>query len=213
MADKKVYWDSCVWIGLINEEPGKFDICSHYLESAKKGEIEIWSSTVTLAEVFKKKCGIVTIAIDPAKDEDFERYLEQDFVVDVQVDRDVGIHARRLLRKHPELKKPMDAVHLASALLNNVDEFHTFDDENLLPLNGKVLRRDGKPLHILKPSIPIGTQIPLAMETTQEKTNDSSQPAQSDIASTTTAGSDGGGRVEANAQHSANSAQAEGGKA
>ena len=205
-----------MWIGIINDEAGKADICSHHLELAKKGEIQIWSSTITLAEVFKKKCGTVTVAIDPARDEDFEKYLEQDFVVDVQVDREIGILARRLLRKHSELKKPMDAVHLASAMLNNVDEFHTFDEDNLLPLNGKVNRRDGKPLHILKPTIPAGTQIPLAVSVKQEKPSENTAtpagPAQSAGA---LARDDGGRTAAAHAEHAPKPAQAakEGGKA
>jgi len=55
-SKKKVYWDSCAWLGLINEEPDKIDSCRHVIDLARNGDIEIWTSTYTLAEVFKRKC-------------------------------------------------------------------------------------------------------------------------------------------------------------
>ena len=92
----------------------------------------------------------------------FEQFLEQDFVVEVQVDHQVAITARRLLRAHPGLKKPPDGIHLATAMLFNLDEMHTFDGENLLSLDGKVMRLDGRPSTIRKPPEP--PQITLQLE-------------------------------------------------
>ena len=62
----------------------------------------------------------------PPQDEIFEDYILQDFVTRVQVDYDVGVLARRLLRAYPVIQKPQDGIHLATALLNNLDELHTF---------------------------------------------------------------------------------------
>jgi predicted nucleic acid-binding protein len=163
---KKIYWDSCVWIGLINEDEDKIDRCRYVLEQAQKGEMQVWTSSLTLAEVFKKKCDGKVLAIEEAHDADFEKYIEQEFLVEVQLDHDVGVMARRLLRSHQELKKPADAIHLASAALNNVDELHTFDGDNLLGLNGKVQRRDGKMLVICHP--PERVQAVLALEQSQQ---------------------------------------------
>ena len=61
------------------------------------------------------------------------------------------ILARRLLREHIPLKKPPDAIHLATAVINNLDEFHTFDGVNLTPLSGLVNRADGVGLVICFP--------------------------------------------------------------
>ena len=55
--------------------------------------------------------------------------------------------------------KPPDASHLASAIIANVDEMHTFDDD-LLELDGKVQRIDGTDLKICKPSMG-GPALPL----------------------------------------------------
>ena len=90
----------------------------------------------------------------PPQDQVFEDYILQEFVERVQVDYDVGVLARRLLRKYPEISKPQDGIHLATALLNNVDELHTYDRENLIGLSDKIDRRDGKKLKIGPPPEP-----------------------------------------------------------
>jgi hypothetical protein len=46
--------------------------------------------------------------------------------------------------------KPPDAAHLATALISNVDEMHTFDTK-LLSLDGKLDKADGTKLKICKP--------------------------------------------------------------
>lgn len=156
MADpKKVYWDSNVWLGYINDEADKAERCRYVLNEARLGNYEIWTSALTLAEVFKAASEKgQPFPLPTNGDIEFERFVQQRFVVIVQVDVDIGIDARRLLRKYQVLKKPPDGVHLASALANNVDEMHTFDDENLTPLSGKVTRADGSPLTICFPPRP-----------------------------------------------------------
>jgi hypothetical protein len=57
-----------------------------------------------------------------------------------------------MLASHPGLKPP-DAIHLGTACVANVDEFHTFDDR-LLALDGMIDRSDGTRLIIKKPSVP-----------------------------------------------------------
>ncbi len=155
---KNVYWDTCAWLGLINEEAGKVDRCRYVMAEARARNIQVWTSTFTLAEVFKKNCGAGPDGIPVAADADFENYIQQEFLTLVQVDFDIGVLARHLLRTHPELKKPADAIHLACAALNNVDELHTFDGKNLIPLSGKVKREDGVSLIIcLPPEDLVGT--------------------------------------------------------
>lgn len=148
----KVYWDSCVWLGLINEESDKVTHCKNQIEKARKGEVEIWTSSLTRAEVFKVKLPHgITRQLMEEKDKAFEDFLDQDFVVEVALDAEIGGVARKLMRQYcPPLRKPNDAVHLASAITQNLDEFHTFDLDDLLPLDGKIQRSDGKFLKICK---------------------------------------------------------------
>lgn len=158
MAEKlKVYWDACVWFAIVKQESARFRLANHVLELARRGEVEIWTSSLTLAEVFKKQCGAPGaphVGLLESEDQTFEEFLMQDFVVEVQLDHAIGITARRLLRKHPALKKPADALHLATAVHWNLDEVHTFDGTNLLPLAGLVNRRDGQLLKICAPPEP-----------------------------------------------------------
>jgi predicted nucleic acid-binding protein len=151
---KKVYWDTCVWLSLINEESGRVERCRHILNEARNGNVEIWTSAFTLAEVFKTSSEGKHISLPESKDHEFENYIQQDFFQLVQVDFDIGVLARRLLREHVPLKKPPDAIHLATAVINNLDEFHTFDDVNLTPLSGLVNRADGVGLLICFPQEP-----------------------------------------------------------
>jgi hypothetical protein len=96
-------------------------------------------------------CGNEQKGLLQRQDQEFEDYFLQPFVQRVQVDFDVGILARRLLRTYPAIGKPQDGIHLATALLNNIDELHTFDRENLLGLTEKIDRMDGKKLRICNP--------------------------------------------------------------
>ena len=148
----KVYWDSCVWLALILGEAGRVDRCESLIELAKKGDVQIWTSSLTLAEVYKLRVGADARQLPADRDHIFEQFLEQDYIVEVQVDHDVGVRARDLLRQFsPPLKKCNDAVHLATAVLNDLDELHSFDAGNLLALNERVDRRDGKRLIIREP--------------------------------------------------------------
>lgn len=155
-APKKVYWDSCCWIAFIGAEVGRWERCNSLVTQAKKGDLEIWTSSLTLAEVYKFKCGPDQKELAAENDGLFEEYLKQAFVFQVHLDDAVGTAARRLLRAHsPPLKKPNDAVHLATAALNNVEVLYTFDSMNLIPLSGVILRADGQPLVIAEPPAPI----------------------------------------------------------
>lgn len=166
MADpKKVYWDTCVWISLINGERGRLPCCQYIIDEARARNLQIWTSAFTLAEVFKVVTDGKGASLSEVNDSVLEQYVEQDFVVIAQVDYDVGVQARRLLRKHPKLRKPSDAVHLATAVLYNLDEFHTYDEANLLALSGMIHRQDGTALTICKP--PENPNPPLFQEISQ----------------------------------------------
>ena len=90
---------------------------------------------------------------DPEADKKLDDFLAQPYVIHVQVDQDVAMEARRLLRaKLPGLRKPYDAIHLASAVWHDIETFHTFDRDDLLPLNGLVKCQNGKPMAVWQTS-------------------------------------------------------------
>jgi predicted nucleic acid-binding protein len=128
--------------------------CEHLLARAVASDCEIWTSSFCLAEVFKRKCDGELVGLAEEKDTYFEELIEQEFVRKVSVDVDVGKVARRLLRRFPSIGKPQDAIHVATCLLNNLDELHTFDRKDLIGLGGELERLDREKLVICEPPPP-----------------------------------------------------------
>lgn len=137
-----------------DEDEKKTAPLRYIYKQGQNGEIEILTSTFALAEVFRLKCEDSEKQLPEEKDQIFEDILDQEFVVYVQLTREIGRFARRLLRRTEGLKVPQDAIHLASAAWNNVDELQTFDGNHLLHLDGEVERRDGQKLKICIPQVP-----------------------------------------------------------
>lgn len=151
----KYYWDACIWITLISDrksERGK--ACEYVLNLAKGGKCQIWTSSFCLAEVFKRRCDSIPVGIAEKDDAYFEDLIEQVFVYKVSVDVDVGKVARKLLRRFPTIGKPQDAIHVATCLLNNLDELHTYDRDDLLTLDGQLVCSDRTKLRICQPPEP-----------------------------------------------------------
>lgn len=126
------------------------------LDRARTGRVKIVTSAFTLAEVVKRKCSGSQVGAGEEHDDYFADLLQQDYVIVVNADWDANVRARALFREFNSsgLKKPQDALHLATAVLENVDEMHTFDGADLLKLAGKVKRDDGMTLTICKPPEP-----------------------------------------------------------
>lgn len=160
MADPppRYYWDSCAWIGFINEEADKLTPLRQIWKNAQRAQCEIWTSTFTYIEVMRGQPGYGQAY--PPEEEDARVFamIEQPFVHRVQVDTEVAKMARSFKRAHhPTLSKRADAIHLATAAYANADELHTWDKSDLLPFDGKITRRDGRPLKICVPqAIPEG---------------------------------------------------------
>jgi predicted nucleic acid-binding protein len=148
---RRVYWDSCTFLGLINQELDKHPDCLAVWQEGERGETLIYTSFFTFTEVFKAKCEGPAKPLAEADDQKIEQLLRQRWIRPLVLDERIGTAARRLMRHHPECKKPSDSVHLASALAINVDEMHTYDGSDLLHLSEKVHKADGKPLRICVP--------------------------------------------------------------
>jgi predicted nucleic acid-binding protein len=154
-SNPKHYWDACIWITLIQDrDSARGRCCEHVLELAKSGKCEIWTSSFCLAEVYKRKCDGVQAGLQDEKDQYFEDLIEQEFIKKISVDVDVAKVARRLLRRFPRIGKPQDGVHVASCILENLDELHTFDREDLLALDRQIDRLDRGKLKICAPPYP-----------------------------------------------------------
>lgn len=99
----------------------------------------------------------MNLGISPENDAKIDALFEQDFVKTVQVDFDIARLAKRLLRSHQKLRKPSDAIHLATAVHWNLEQLHTYDDSDLLGLVVKTA--NGANLDICKPSMIDGEHL------------------------------------------------------
>lgn len=156
MADspKRISWDACAWIALIQKEKiregrkvveDRYSLARSVIDLANQGKIEVVTSGLSYAEVCKNPPD------EKGSDDKVGPFFEHDYILVVAVDKTVGTLARHLMMaKHPGLKPP-DAIHLATALVANVDEMHTFDDR-LLALDEKLIKLDGSALKICKPA-------------------------------------------------------------
>lgn len=150
MPPRRVYWDSCAFLGLLNQEPHKGNDCTAVWSEAQRGETVIVTSFLTWAEVFRAKCEGTAKPLSTADDQRIENLLRQSFIEAAVVDESIGVTARRYMRSFPECKKPTDGIHLATAAALDVDEMHTYDRSDLLGLDGRVQRADGAFLKICK---------------------------------------------------------------
>ncbi|MGA8380751.1 MAG: type II toxin-antitoxin system VapC family toxin [Stellaceae bacterium] len=157
-SPKRVGWDSCTWIAYIQRErifatDGKTLVedrgamCRPVLDAAERGVLEIAVSAISLVEVLSRNRGA---GIDDQKVRDF---FDNEYILIVNVDKQIGDRARLLMLSGHSGLKPIDAVHLATACVANVCEFHTFD-QRLLTLDGKLDKLDGTRLAIKKPGVP-----------------------------------------------------------
>lgn len=149
---KKVYWDSCAWLGLINGEPNKRRELEIIYSAARRGDYEIWTSTISmieassLAEEMSK-----TKPLSIGNTQKLQQMFEQPFIKVVPLDLKIARSARKLFRETVGLSGRFDAVHLASALAWSVDAMHTYDRDDLLHLSDKLADAKGRLLHICYP--------------------------------------------------------------
>lgn len=155
---KRVYWDACAWIALIQKEKilsagvveNREQMCRTVLEAAKQGKLEVVVSTFCLVEVCKG---------NNANADKIADFFETDYVLMVALDRYAAEQARKLMQAGHGLKPP-DASHIATALISSVEEMHTFDAK-LLALSGSIEKPDGTKLKICKPAPLGGNTAPL----------------------------------------------------
>ena len=106
-----IYWDSCVFIHLLQRTPEYVDALDMTLAKARAKQCRIITSCVTIAEV----CKLPELGALPIEQtEKILDFFRNEFVVSWQADRWACLEAHHLQRHFPLL--PMDAIHLATAL-------------------------------------------------------------------------------------------------
>ncbi len=115
-------WDSSVVVDYLAGKPRAVPHARPIVDSARRGEAQIWVSTfahveVALLEGFSETNAEAIVV----------HFFNQDYIVSVALDPTVSEIARRLVRRFRV--KGKDAVHIASAIRWGVATFETFDTE------------------------------------------------------------------------------------
>jgi predicted nucleic acid-binding protein len=145
MPVELIYWDSDAFLGWLQAEPGKADLCAGTLKRADLGEVVIFTSALTIAEVLWMRGAPI---IPQEKAEIVRKFFKRSYIRVRNVTRAASESAQDLVWNHGI--KPKDAIHVATALDAKVAALETFD-EGLLRKNGLV---GAPPLIIRKPLPP-----------------------------------------------------------
>jgi predicted nucleic acid-binding protein len=132
-------------------EHGRVDVCRSLVEAAEQGQVTIVTSALTIAEV----TGGQQTAFRPEVHKAIHEFFSQPFVSIVSVDRFVAERAQELridrLQQRARKLPGNDAIHLATALMSNVDELFSYDDDDLCNLTGVYITNIRQSLTIRHP--------------------------------------------------------------
>ena len=148
MSTSIVYWDSDCILGWLKNEPDKNQLCEGTLDAAEKGKIKIGVSALSLVEVLRVKGHKKLTANNEKK---IRRFFDNDYFVLYDVDQWIGEKARDLVWQYNV--EPKDAIHTATAVLNNISTLNTFDNKLLGLDNSIPLDDSSSNLRICKPDI------------------------------------------------------------
>jgi predicted nucleic acid-binding protein len=145
MSAELIYWDSDAFLGWLQEEAGKVDLCAGTMQRADEGDVLIVTSALTMAEVLWKRGGP---PIPKDKSDTLRKFFRRSCFRVRNVTRAISEAAQDLVWNSGI--KPKDAIHVATALDVGVRFLETFD-EGLLGKSGKI---GTPPLLIRKPIAP-----------------------------------------------------------
>jgi predicted nucleic acid-binding protein len=144
MPVELIYWDSDAFLGWLQAEPRKSDLCAGTLRRADQGEVLIFTSALAIAEVLWMRGAPM---IPQEKAEIVRKFFRRSYFRVRNVTRKISEDAQDLV--WTQGIRPKDAIHVATALDVGVAALETFDDE-LLKKTGLV----GNPPLIIRKPIP-----------------------------------------------------------
>ncbi len=132
-----VYWDTCVFIHRLQATQEHINILRHLTRAAENGELEIVTSIFTSVEIcYLDKTQLTKPHFTIEQENKIVEFLDNPYIKLRQIDRDVARKSRSIVRNIPGIK-PADALHLATAILYEVNEVQTYDP-HLLSISEKM---------------------------------------------------------------------------
>lgn len=123
MPVELIYWDSDAFLGWLQAEPGKADLCAGTLKRADQGEVLILTSALTIAEVLWMRGAPM---IPQEKADIVRKFFRRSYLRVRNVTRAVSESAQDLV--WTQNVRPKDAIHVATSLDAGVAALETFDD-------------------------------------------------------------------------------------
>jgi predicted nucleic acid-binding protein len=125
---KQPYLDSSVFVAWVRKPDeivkgiNRREIADHIFKIAEAGTFKIYTSSLTLAEVYKRRGGPKLTEEENGK---LLEYFEREFIELIDVDRLIGEQANGFCRQYNLL--PNDAIHLACAVRAKCDVLLAWD--------------------------------------------------------------------------------------
>lgn len=134
MPSRRIYWDANCFLSYINGEADRLPMLDALFGEARRGEIVIVTSMVSLTEVAyeasEKESRRLSQSVEASPDALFD---DRSVVRVVEYHQFVARDARRLVRQalaEGWRLQPMDAIHLAAALDARAEEVHTYEGQS-----------------------------------------------------------------------------------
>jgi predicted nucleic acid-binding protein len=130
----RYYWDSCVFLSYIDEQSGRLEDLRALLVEAKRREIEIVTSAVSITEVAFGSVERDQSALLPEVQARINGlWLPSSPIKLAEVSQLVVEDAREIMRdaiaQGTKVAKPMDAIHVSTALRLQAGILHTYDED------------------------------------------------------------------------------------
>lgn len=129
---KQFYWDSCVFLSLVEGHADRTADIQALLTDAQGGKVEILTATVSIVEVAFAKQEKDRKVLDPEAEKRIDRLWAPPSPVKlVEFHSAIAKTAKDLMRDamvRGWSLRGMDAIHLATAQLLAVKKMHTYDD-------------------------------------------------------------------------------------
>ena len=162
----RFYWDSCVWIALLNEEIEKGPDAGLIYEHAKDGKCELWTSVISINECRRLKTE--EGKSKPYKEENSQiicSMFHQPFIKLISLTHQIAEESTKIWRT-TEVVHYRDIIHLVSAKMHNINVMNTYDEKHLIPLDGRFECGNGEKLKISRPD---GAELQFPLIDTNKK--------------------------------------------